>query len=430
MKICLINSSYEGVDEHEFVTRYVTKANAKVEIDEVCKEGFDMFMNYMWGIETDEVAGIEATRYLESKGLRTGMGNRTLRVPGNTPGRYPKIVKYSDGCRSLKLDEGLGPEFGVMVQDYIVGRECSAIVVEMGREVVALTPLRYVFPEDTPPNKEFLTWFNKFTAVDRGIIRYAFAVGVAGGGGWARVDMRLEDTTGDVYVLEVNSIPVVFYPEGNTLGDDLLGWHQEQAAAVAVFYNGLAPGYDMIWKESGMCAIQKFLLKRYDFSGSVLDLACGTDAFARNLHDHGVQADVIGIDLSSSMTENPEVKKVYKEVRIGPMQELIMSAGEHDHIVCFGTFNFLPTVSLVAVLAKCFMLAGRSFTFDVEDATSEFCQKTKERLGVSSFNHVEAVEDFGIPKGWKCVLRERRHAYQSPSTGDYFDSYFMRFERL
>lgn len=83
MKICLINSSYEGVDSpfeqvcfpdrsflstsltqiqydelpdpsryipkerHEFVTHYVTKGNAKAEIDEICKEHFDMFMNYM-----------------------------------------------------------------------------------------------------------------------------------------------------------------------------------------------------------------------------------------------------------------------------------------------------------------------------------------------------------------------------------------------
>lgn len=35
------------MDRHEFVMRFVTKANAKAEIDEICKEGFDMFMNYM-----------------------------------------------------------------------------------------------------------------------------------------------------------------------------------------------------------------------------------------------------------------------------------------------------------------------------------------------------------------------------------------------
>ncbi|KAL3432917.1 hypothetical protein BDV09DRAFT_197332 [Aspergillus tetrazonus] len=331
-----------------------------------------MFMNYMWGIETDEVAGIEATRYLESKGVpiltnpspflaKTKLdrqsaaadthrnGNGTLRVPGNTPGRYPKI-EVAARIALLKGDESLGSKFGVMVQDYIVGRECSVIVVEMGREVVALTPLRYVFPEDTPPNKEFLTWFNKFTAVDKGIIRYAFV---------------------------------------------------EEQPAMADLQNA---------------AVNAF---------KVLGVAGGG---SRDMTFRG--ANVIGIDLSPSMTENPDVKKVYKEVRIGPMQELIMGAGEHDHIVCFGAFNFLPTESLVAVLARSFMLARKSFTFDVEDATVEFCQKTKERLGASSFNHVVAVEDFGIPKGWKRVLRERRHAYQSPSTGDYVDSYFIRFERV
>ncbi|PHH85509.1 hypothetical protein CDD83_324 [Cordyceps sp. RAO-2017] len=195
MKICLINSSYEGVDSpfekyddlpdpnryipksrHEFVTRWVTKANAEAEIDEICKEKFDMFMNYMWGIESDEVAGVAATRYLESKGvpiltnpssflaktkldLQRAAYKTGLRVPRDTPGRYPKIVKHSDGYGSLNLDYGSicwdeqsvrerlrllareGRSFGTLVQDFIVGTECSAIVIEMGSEVVALTPL-------------------------------------------------------------------------------------------------------------------------------------------------------------------------------------------------------------------------------------------------------------------------------------------------
>jgi hypothetical protein len=64
-----------------------------------------------------------------------------LCVQGNTPNKYPKIVKYSDGCGSLSLVEK-STAFGILVQDYIFGRECRAIVVEMGREVVGLTPLQ------------------------------------------------------------------------------------------------------------------------------------------------------------------------------------------------------------------------------------------------------------------------------------------------
>src|ERR1700722_18170511 len=75
-----------------------------------------------WGIETDDVAGVEATRYLESKGviiltnpsvflaknkidLQKAAEKCGLRVPANTPNKYPKIVKYSDGYGSLSLDE-------------------------------------------------------------------------------------------------------------------------------------------------------------------------------------------------------------------------------------------------------------------------------------------------------------------------------------
>ncbi|PLB44471.1 hypothetical protein P170DRAFT_513647 [Aspergillus steynii IBT 23096] len=532
MKICLINSSYEGVDSpfekydefpdpnryiskehHEFITRYVTKANAKAEIDEICKEDFDMFMNYMWGIESDDVAGVEATRYLESKGVpiltnpstflsKTKLDlqraakkapGTSLRIPGNTPDKYPKIVKYSDGYGSLNLDEGSicssaeevstrvallqqsNTTFGTLVQDYIIGRECSAIVVEMGSEVVALDPLQYVFPDHTPANEAFLTWTNKFEAVENGIIKYAFvdeqphrrnlqsaaieafkALGVTGGGAWARVDMRLEESTGTVYVIEVNCIPVVFYPKGNTLGDDLvvgerfpgaqraffdmmlatklmqLGRHTAQTAHLAQVYDRFAPSYTAVWEAAGLSTIQKFLVAEFDYSGSVLDVACGNGSFGKVLSAGGVKADVVGIELSPKMLEDEEVGRCYKEVRLGPMEELIMGAGEHDHITCFGALHFLDTVFLNAVLARMFMLARKSVTFEVDDISEAYIQGIKEKHGELTFNanHVRAVEDFGVPNGWKRVYCEKSLIYNSPTTGNDVYGYTMRFERV
>jgi hypothetical protein len=308
-------------------------------------------------------------------------------VPGNTPGKFPKIVKYADGYGSLNLDEKSicytqdaveervafmeqsgKKQFGVLVQDYIIGTECSAIAVEMGREVVALTPLQYVFPDKTPDNEAFLTWYNKFEAVDKGVIKYAFveeepymsrlqsaavqafkALGVSGGGGWARVDMRLERGTGDVYVIEVNCIPVVFYPKGNTLGDDLvvgekfpggqaaffdmllatkqiqMGSWKPRYERVAAVYDRFAPTYDSVLKQSKLFEIEKMFVERFDFSGSVLDIACGTGGFGDILHKQGVAAEVSGIELSKGMTESSAIKAYYKQpIRIGPMQELIM----------------------------------------------------------------------------------------------------------
>lgn len=275
-----------------------------------------------------------------------------LLIPKDTPGKYPKIVKYSDGCGSLQLDynsichteeqvrlrvvylKEQNPKFGTMVEDYIAGRECSAIVVEMGPEVVALTPLQYVFPKDTPSDQEFLTWHNKFEACETGEIQYGLvrseqaskmqqaavdafkALGANGGGGWARVDMRLENDTGNVYVLEVNSIPVVFYPVGNTLGDDLvvgetfpgghpaffdmllatkqmqLGRHNDRSRGAAELYASLAPKYADMWAVTGLRKIQGHFASDFAFDGTVLDMACGMGHFGRVLHEHGVRADV------------------------------------------------------------------------------------------------------------------------------------------
>ncbi|KAF9893536.1 hypothetical protein FE257_010848 [Aspergillus nanangensis] len=529
MKICLINSSYEGVnspfekyddlpdpgryiskEHHEFTTRYVTKANAKAEIDEICKEGYDMYMNYMWGIESDDVAGVEATRYLESKGapiltnpssflvknivdLKEVADRVGLRVPGNTPGRFPKIVKYSDGYGSLNLDKKSicytddevstqialmrkkDDKFGILVQDYIVGRECTAIVLEMGREVVALTPLRYTFPLNTPKHEEFFTWENKFEAEIQHTIQKEFvekgphkanlqtaaveafkALGVTGGGGWARVDMRLEETTDDVYVIDVNCIPVVFYPPGNDLDDDLvvdekfpgghpaffdmllatkqiqLGWHEAGNSHITTFYDRFANGYDQAWEKAPVSEIQKSVVRKYDFSGTVLDVACGTGAIGRILHQQGVQAETVGIDLSPGMLENVELRKCYKEVRVGSMEELIMGADECDHITCFQALHFLNTIFLNAVLARMFMLARKSVTLEGEDVSDICIQGMKQKHPGLTFNadHVSAVEKFGVPKGWNRVLNERKFMFRSQTVGCDVYGYIMRFERV
>ncbi|KAL2830157.1 hypothetical protein BJY01DRAFT_260999 [Aspergillus pseudoustus] len=505
MKICLINSSYEGVnspfeqpssdpnnkyddfpdpnryiskDCHEFVTRYVTRCNAEAEIDEMRKEDLDMFMNYMWGIETDEVAGVEATRYLETKGVpiltnpSTFAAQKTgLRVPENTPGKFPKIVKYSDGYGSLNLDENsirdtdkevtdcvalLRKEktpFGIIAQDYIIVHECSAIGVEMGKEVVGLTPLQYVFPKDTPDNEAFLTWYNNFEAVDKGVIKYRFveeqphmehlqhaateafkALGVSGGAGWARIDVRLEESTGLVYVIEVNCIPVVFYPKGNTLGDDLvvgekfpggqaafidmllatkqmqLGWHRRQNEHVAEIYDRFAPSYHSVWTATELSKLKSYLATNWDYSGTVLDVAWGTGGLGQLVHDQGIRADLSGIDLSPGMLENIEFKKYYKELR---------GAGEFDHIACFGALHFPGPVYLNAVLARMFMIARKSVSISVDDVSDEYVTAIKEKHGELTFN-----------ANHEAVYHERSLIYTSPTNAEEVYGFVMRFERV
>lgn len=86
MKICVLQSLYgdtitdlRDVDPsqdpsfypswHRFENRWLKKDTAKAQIDDAISEGFDLYFNFLWGQNEDEVAGIEAVRHLEARGV-------------------------------------------------------------------------------------------------------------------------------------------------------------------------------------------------------------------------------------------------------------------------------------------------------------------------------------------------------------------------
>ncbi|KAG8425613.1 hypothetical protein J3458_002296 [Metarhizium acridum] len=86
MRIFVFQSSYEGSDsvledfdiqsqpglftsQHEFEYRFIHKDKAQQEIDAAVAEGFDFYINFLWGTLDDPVAGVLASRYFESLGL-------------------------------------------------------------------------------------------------------------------------------------------------------------------------------------------------------------------------------------------------------------------------------------------------------------------------------------------------------------------------
>lgn len=185
--------------------------------------------------------------------------HRTFKVPGNTPGKFPKIVKFVDGMASLGMDEHSvcysqeavdakvsvlkqqEPDREVLVQDFIRGIETTAIIVEMGSEVVALPPVDWVFSSGIPVDKAWLSYTSKFEDLEAGRINFVFvedeqrrakiceagvaafkALGLQGRGGWGRIDARVEYDTGDVYCLEMNHLPALFFPRNEAMSDDII----------------------------------------------------------------------------------------------------------------------------------------------------------------------------------------------------------------
>ncbi|KAL8690534.1 MAG: hypothetical protein Q9218_004032 [Villophora microphyllina] len=156
MKICVLQALYGEKDPklkdadptqdpsfyssgHTFENRWLKKDTAKEQIDQAINEGFDLFFNFLWGQHEDEVAGIEAVRYLESRNIPfVGMPTREslfspfrctpthllppgvlerskldfyrdaakvgIRVPSMDRQRFPLFVKPAKRCASMSIN--------------------------------------------------------------------------------------------------------------------------------------------------------------------------------------------------------------------------------------------------------------------------------------------------------------------------------------
>ena len=416
-----------------------------------------------------------------------------VQIPGNEPGRFPKIVKLSDGANSETLDfnsicynekqleervalvKELKPDAEPLTQDYITGSEVNVVVIEMGHAVVALEPAEYIFPPDTPPDQAFLTFTNKWNKIGKGIIRTRQvtdeprrtriretakncfkAAGMQGGSGWCRVDMRIDATTGKIYVLEINAFPTLFYPRGTFTSDKIVertypGGHaalfdmllatkliqtktrEKTHQAVSVFFDEWSKGYEVIWEMPTGLTMRNTMATTFDWTGSVLDLACGSGFLGSALHDAGFTSSVLtGVDISTNMSSSERIKKCYRQpIHMEPMEEFIMTADPYDHIACFNSLQYLPPVIFTAVLSRMFMLARKSISFEVDDMPQTHIDRTNKRVGSSAiYNNTQTMARFPTPPGWKKVLEKEQPLFHSPNSGITVHGTFYRFERI
>ncbi|KAB8073663.1 hypothetical protein BDV29DRAFT_157426 [Aspergillus leporis] len=252
MRICVLQSApSEGqelageltadpsrfTDQHTFEHRWIRKDTAAEQIDAAVDEGFDFYFNFMWGQHEDEVAGIDACRYLECLGLPS-IGQRSQILERNKNDFYelaralgaPKVPGISEHplfvrpassyakkptsktplCRNhdellecLKyLNEALKPSRiiakrftpatstiidgihihdDVAVQEYVQGWRYSVVVIEVGDFPVPLTPEKYVYSSGLIPHEESLGFFVNFqrdkriTLLNRKVVPELFA---------------------------------------------------------------------------------------------------------------------------------------------------------------------------------------------------------------------------------------------------------------
>ncbi|KAG0623732.1 hypothetical protein M758_3G197300 [Ceratodon purpureus] len=572
MKICVLQSSYEGVNfpteqyddtpdpslftaQHEFHHRYLKKVTEVSEIDAAVAEGFDLFLNFMWGQPEDTVAGYEGIRRLESLNVPfVGHSSTTLirskldfhraahaaglPVPATASDmKFPVFVKPAKLCASIFIDEHslcrdqaeldlqlqrinecLAPRraeadksngahtisnghndtsdghnhtgshgietpqvkenlHDIVVQEYIPGRDYSCMVIEFGNTPVAMNPTRYRYPPEC--TSEFQTFDVKFhtNLKEEALVRaenpvlfdrirelaeQAWQVNKMEGSNWCSVDIRERISDGKLFLLEVNPMPAIFYrwehefddvairnifPGGHRALINVLitstliqqGKHKEGIALVAATFDNFSPTYDSQAKRhSKIEQATESLVTAHDFSGSVLDLGCGTGVFGRKLYMHQKQhgmspSSVVGNDISHGMVEKNPIPESYQGYKMGPLQDVVMNLTESfDHIVSLSTFQYLDEVTLSAVLARIFLVARKSVTFTI-DEIPELQNELLEKASLKHMqarNHIAQVEAFGVPRGWRVAARERAFGWTSPSTNTNVFVTTFRFEAL
>ncbi|KAG6046864.1 hypothetical protein E4U39_000987 [Claviceps sp. Clav50 group G5] len=592
MRICLFLSSYEGsgsvledldtitsqpglfTSQHEFEYRWIHKHKAEQQINDAVAEGFDFYINFLWGTPNDEVAGADASRYFESLdlpscGVRCSERSQTKndfyeaarlhgapRVPGVE--RFPLFVKPGFGCASQLIDErsvcrnqeelesalrrmhealyeprmrratALGMEDpaayarsleaagrnseDIVVQEYIEGKDYGCVVVQLGQSCVAVTPLAYRMKKPLPQKEQFLTFAGKFDdgthmellRKEDDAVLYehlqqaaieAFAVSSCRENNTGcDVDLRVTPD-GQVFVIEVNPQPAEFLPAGQYqdlsifhgfpgghsalidvyIANHLLRHPLEQESrhvGTASAYDGMAPSYDYLMSTGDNTIKQSVgeLVEKYDFSGTILDLGCGTGVFGRMLaqsqkHTASVSTTpsssppntslaytngsngtkdtkrnyrLLGCDISSGMLDVCRETGLYDSLHQATMHSALMNLTEPiDHLVCSSALQHIEPEMFSFVMVLFFLRASKSITLSVEDIPDVY-NENLIKLGhikaghmAPSSNHVGAMEAFGVPEGlgWRLVSKKRVFSWASPKTGDRIHSTYFRFER-
>lgn len=268
--------------EHSFDHARIEKARAARQIEELTARGYDAFVNLCDGVPDEEdVAGIEVVEALERLGVAfTGASSafyeptrermkevcleRGIRTPAFAFAhdlaaaeevgrrlRFPLIVKHHDSYASVGLTPASRVEDaaalreqaarmiarfgGTLIEEFIEGRELTALVVENPDEParpLVLQPLEVLLPPGESFKHFHLKWVDYDTTTwapsnDEGTARRiedmtrAMFLGLSGDG-YGRCDFRM-DRDGALYLLEINPNCGIFYaPETPGSADAIL----------------------------------------------------------------------------------------------------------------------------------------------------------------------------------------------------------------
>ncbi|KAK4867815.1 hypothetical protein LT330_007474 [Penicillium expansum] len=364
---------------------------------------------------------------------------RSVRVLRARALGYPDPDQYANALEAEGRDSS-----DLVVQEFIDGEEYSVVVIAMGESPFPLIPQRAKYKQISGEGR-FLTLDLKFdeasgyellnenddprlwrhlqaTAVEAFTTNKAYTNYMG-----CDVDMRI-GRDGRAYVIEVDPLPVFFYPIGSQLEDTDIqrgfpgsyravvntyitnyflkypGKRGDDFVKVANFYDSLAQSY--AGRVSATDAASCITMRSYQ--GTAIDLGCGTGNVGHHLKSDPKNqiTEMVGVDISKISLDICHQTNLYTEL-VQERMEVYMAERTQmiDHIFCMSALQHLSMEELDFVLARCFQLAKQSITLviDAIGVGPSIPFDLMEKLKGFSTDHSESLRTFEIPHGWSAL---------------------------
>jgi D-alanine-D-alanine ligase len=303
MRICVLNvdnqNSTSAISElepfadpspwlkdHNWDRCFIRKKDVNTQLLELLSKKYDLFLNLCDGAENEDRPGIEVVRLLEKAGVAfTGAGSSfydpskdemkeaCLKSGVKFPKginvssvesieqiisgmSFPFIVKHQKSYNSIGITKDsvvdniddlknqinrMVNSFGsALVEEYIDGREFTALVVENGDEPekpFVFTPMEIIFPAGESFKHFDLKWKGhagmKYIPCDESSIASEISAASSemfkamNGTGYGRCDLRM-NRSGELFMLEINPNCSIYFPkEDCSSADEILYFEKE-----------------------------------------------------------------------------------------------------------------------------------------------------------------------------------------------------------
>nr|BAV32143.1 hypothetical protein [Sordaria araneosa] len=455
-------------DQHTFKNLFLGLDNWKSQIDAAVAEGYDFYFHFFGSTVDKPLWALEACRYFESLGLPWSG------IPSG-------FFSFADQDKNLFCGNGMqnGSRPGEV-------RDMTCTVIQLAEDgLIALPPMVHEITQhgEDIEDSEFHVMRKQddpalFERIQRASIDALLKSQTGSGNACCTVAISVHKD-GTVVASNLDRQPAGFISSAEPIAP--VGWKAADLAVTRAFpgghralidvamankllrgelsvetlnklkdqYSGTAETYEAILVgESRVPAMMEMIVDKFDFSGVIFDLACGTGIFARALRakypaakaNGAVPKDshhrVFGFDIAPGMLKICTDFGVYESVHIDSMEETLINLQQYaeavDHVVCFTAIQLLRPETLSLFLVLAFALTNKSITFTVNEVPERYNSylAEKDHAHMRSANHVKALEDFGVPNGWELVWRHREFAWTTPQTGDDIYSVIYRFERV